>query len=92
VIGIAHAHRNVCSLLMKWQLDCLTLIKKRFDNLSDSVVRICLGTGWTVPVANPGRGKRFFSSINCPDRLWGPRRLLFNGYLSYFFRGKAAGA
>jgi hypothetical protein len=28
----------------------------------------------------PGRGKRFFSSPQRPDRLWGPSSLLSNGY------------
>jgi hypothetical protein len=28
----------------------------------------------------PGRGKRFLSSLQRPDRLWGPPSLLSNGY------------
>jgi hypothetical protein len=28
----------------------------------------------------PGRGKIFFSSPQCPDRLYGPPSLLSNGY------------
>ena len=28
----------------------------------------------------PGRGKGFFSSVDCPDRLWSPPSLLFDGY------------
>jgi hypothetical protein len=29
----------------------------------------------------PGRGKRFFSTPQRPDRLWGSFSLLFNAYL-----------
>jgi hypothetical protein len=28
----------------------------------------------------PGRGKGFFFRLLCPDRLWGPPSLLYNGY------------
>jgi hypothetical protein len=38
--------------------------------------------GWTTGGSNRGRGKRFFSFLNRPDRLWGPHSLLFNGYRS----------
>jgi hypothetical protein len=41
----------------------------------------------TLPYSSiPGRGKRFFSIPQRPDRLWDPPSLLPNGY-----RGKAAG-
>ena len=33
--------------------------------------------GWTVRVLNPGGGEIF---CTCPDRPWGPRSLLYNGY------------
>jgi hypothetical protein len=29
--------------------------------------------------ANQWKRKRFFSSPNCPEQLWGPPNLLFNG-------------
>jgi hypothetical protein len=35
------------------------------------------GTGWTVRGSNSG-GSEIFST--CPDRPWGPRSLLYNGY------------
>jgi hypothetical protein len=37
-------------------------------------------TGWTTGGLNSGRGKRFFSSPNRPDRLRGTPSFLFNGY------------
>jgi glutamine synthetase len=45
------------------------------------------GVGVRVPV-----GSRIFSSQRCPDRLWGPSSLLYNGHRELFLRGKAAGA
>jgi hypothetical protein len=42
-----------------------------------SVVGIVLAMGWTVWGSNPGGGEIFHT---CPDRLWGPPSLLYNGY------------
>jgi hypothetical protein len=35
----------------------------------------------------PGRGKGFFLYTLCPDRLWVPPSLLYNGYRGSFPRG-----
>jgi hypothetical protein len=40
-----------------------------------------LWAGWGLI---PRRGKRFFSSPQCPDWLWGPPSLLYNGYQGLF--------
>jgi hypothetical protein len=32
------------------------------------------------------RGREFFTSLSCPDRLWGPTNLLSNGYWASFPR------
>jgi len=40
----------------------------------------------------PGGGWEFFSSTPCPDRDWGQRSHLCNGYWGLFTWGKAAGA
>ena len=58
----------------------------------DSAVGISLDRGWTVRVSNPGKGERFFLSLICPHRLWGPPRLTFSGYRRSLFSVKAAGA
>jgi len=28
--------------------------------------------GWTIQGTVPGRDKRFYSPLKCPDLLWGP--------------------
>jgi len=38
------------------------------------------------------RSKRFMSARKCPDRLWSPSSLLFNGYRTLFHGGKVGGA
>jgi hypothetical protein len=60
----------------------------------DSAVSIAPGyglddreVGVRVPV-----GSRIFTSPCRPDRLWGPRNLLYNEYREFYTRGKAAGA
>jgi hypothetical protein len=59
----------------------------------DSTVGISVDTCWTARVSKPGKDERFFFSIICPYRLWGPPRLICSGYRhSFFFSVKAAGA
>jgi hypothetical protein len=47
------------------------------DGIAQSVQR--RATGWTARVRFPA-GARFFSSLQCSDRFWGPPTLLSNGY------------
>jgi hypothetical protein len=70
VIRIAHAHRSVCTRVIKRILKSLTLMEKVIRQF-DSAVGISLDTGWAVRVSNPGKGERFFFSIRRPYRLWG---------------------
>jgi hypothetical protein len=43
----------------------------------------------TIEVRSPAEAKDFSSSLLCPDRLWGPPSLLYNGYRGSFPRDKA---
>jgi hypothetical protein len=42
-----------------------------------------------IGVRYPAEAKDFSSSL-CPDRLWGPPSLLYNGYRGPFHGGKSA--
>jgi hypothetical protein len=48
-------------------------------------------TECTVRDSNPGRIKRFFSSPERPDLLWGPPSLMFRGYRGPFLELKRPG-
>jgi hypothetical protein len=50
-----------------------------FPNIGCIDLRERGATGWTAGVWIPA-GARFFSSPQCPERLWGPPSLLSNGY------------
>jgi len=52
-----------------------------------SVVGTATGYGWMVRGSNPSGGKIF---CTCPDRLWDPPNLLYNGYW-VFPRGVKSG-
>jgi hypothetical protein len=59
--------------------------------LINSPVRAGIATGyglddWEVGVRVPV-GSRIFTSPCCPDRLWGPLNLLYNGYRGLFSGG-----
>jgi hypothetical protein len=42
-----------------------------------------------IEVRSPAEANEFFLKRLCPDRLWGPPSLLYNGYRGSFLRGKA---
>jgi hypothetical protein len=47
----------------------------------DSSVGIAMGYGLDGRGLIPGKGKRFFSTPQLLNRLWGPPNLLSNGYM-----------
>jgi hypothetical protein len=51
----------------------------------DSLVGTAMGYRLDSQDSVPGRGKRFFSIPQRPDRLLGPTSLLSNGYRGLFF-------
>jgi hypothetical protein len=61
----------------------------KYGRSGDGSVGRGLATGWTGELP---RGKTFFTSPKCPNKLWGPPSLLFNLYRGILPRGLAAGA
>jgi hypothetical protein len=48
---------------------------------------------FVIEVQSTAEAKRFFLQLLCPDQLWGPPSLLYNGHKGFFPRGyNAAGA
>jgi hypothetical protein len=45
-----------------------------------------------IGVRSPAEAKGIFLQPLCPDRLWSPPSLLYNGYRGLFIRGNATGA
>jgi hypothetical protein len=43
-----------------------------------------------IGVLSPAGAKDFSSSLLCPDRLWGPPSLLYNGYRGVLSPGQSA--
>jgi hypothetical protein len=57
----------------------------KFKNKSrDSSVGIATDYGLDSRASVLGRDKRFFSSPQCPDQLWGPPNFLHNEYRGAF--------
>jgi hypothetical protein len=55
--------------------------------LLDSSASVVTGYGLDGWGSIPGRGKRFFSTPQNPDKFWGPPGLLSNGYWGLFVLG-----
>jgi len=49
-----------------------------------SSIEIGLWAGWSM-VQIPVQARDFLSSLKCPDWLWVPPNLLFNGYPCYLW-------
>ena len=47
--------------------------------------------GWKIYGLNHYRDNKFFYSPKCPEQLWGPPSLVFNGYRGYFLGIKQLG-
>jgi hypothetical protein len=81
------------SMIMTWLVPSLYNLGTDHIEEPASIVGIATGYGlddWGVGVRVPD-GSRIFSSLNRPQRLWGPPNLLM-GTGGSFPRGKAAGA
>jgi hypothetical protein len=59
--------------------------------LQDSIIGIATSYRMDGLGLHPSRGKRFSSLQNCPDQLWCPPSLLFNGYWHSFLRVELPG-
>jgi hypothetical protein len=74
-------HRLSC---IQWIITC-KYVRREPGYLSQ--YSVCLRAGRPGDrVSIPGRDKGFFLYPLCPDRLWGPRSLLYNGYRRSFPR------
>jgi hypothetical protein len=60
-----------------------TYLKLNFNKnlLHDSAFGIATGYELDDRGSISGRGNKFFSTPKLPDRIWGPTKLLSNGYL-----------
>jgi len=70
-------------MCIRWLINCTHLM---FNSGPGSSVGIATGYGLDGPGSNSGGGEIFRT---CPDRPWGPPRLLYNGYR--VFRGGKKG-
>jgi hypothetical protein len=70
-------------------MDLENLYSRNKDGMAQSVER--RGTGWKFEVRFLGE-ERDLSTLQRPNRLWGPPSLLSNGTEESFPEGKASGA
>lgn len=81
-IWIMHQCHNLCIILNFFPV---TLICDLCQCDSSVCLTIRPYAGWPM---NHGlmsnRGKRFVSSVKCPDSLWGPPSPIFSGFLELF--------
>jgi hypothetical protein len=84
--------RNMITVYKSENIKCSLYFVTNHGKYQDSIVVIATRIrGWKVGGRIPGRGKRFFPSPTCLDRLSGPPRLLFNGYGGSFLEMKLSG-
>jgi hypothetical protein len=84
-------HRNAqfpYEFFAPWNFECSCLFLVTFmDTSRNSSVGITTSCSIDGRGTVPGRGRIFFSSSQCPDRLWGPPSLPSNWYLGPFSPG-----
>jgi hypothetical protein len=62
------------------------------NGCQESSVSKATGYGLDSRVSIPSWGKKYFSTVQHPDQLWGSTRLLCNGYWALFLQSKATTA
>jgi hypothetical protein len=70
-------YRLKYAVLFVFHISSCRILRTTIDTNCGPGSSVGIATGWKVRGSNPGGGEIFRT---CPDRLWGPPSLLYNGY------------